>query len=289
MLRSLGRVAGAVFDKRKPEDLPTPFGKTQGQGSQSLRGIVLNWNERAAFAGRTLAASAEDQEPVFQLAVTVPKDPQEPRRPDLVLVVRMGGDRKAIEVGVLIDRLKLSFTSQLTHDITQLACAFVFDADTPGHYKQMSGDCVQFREQRFAADYVKELAGAASPQHATWTTALPFPLGLFVLHAGATRSGTLEHLVEPALQADPVWAPRMQAVEQILLAHEQPTDPVFDKDSADRAKARLTMAGQWRDPGSSLAQILRRGDPKSPPSVPDAVFASPDASALVQFLMSAPW
>lgn len=65
VLRSLGQVARARFDERKPEDLPTPFGKSPGQGGQSGRGLVLRWNERAV-AGRTVQASAEDNEPVFR-------------------------------------------------------------------------------------------------------------------------------------------------------------------------------------------------------------------------------
>jgi hypothetical protein len=288
VLRSLGRVAGAKFCKSKPEDLPTPFGKSPGQGSQSSRGLVLNWNERGTLSDRTLEASAEDHEPVFQSAAKVPPNPLQSGRPDLVFVVRMGGDRKATEIGMLLKRLEVSFTSGLTHEVARVACAFVFDADTPKHYDQQNGDCVRLREQRFATDYGEQLAGH-TPQHAAWTTTWSIPLGLFVLHAVATRGGTLEHVVEPPLHADPVWAPRIKAAEQLLQAHEQASDPVYDKSSADRVKARLTIAGQWRDPGSSLAQILRRGDPKKPPSVPDDVFASSDAAALVNFLMSVPW
>lgn len=287
VLRSLGQVVGAKFDERRPEDLPTPFGKAAGQGSQNPRGIVRSWNERVSFA-RTLAASAEDNEPVFQAVAKVAADPREPGRPGLVFIVRMGGDRKALEVSKLLKDFDVSFNSNLTHDVTQLACAFVFDADTPRHYQALTGDCVQLRELRFASDYASYLPGSG-PLHSSWVATSKFPIGLFVLHAITTRSGTLEHVVEPALQVDPDWQSRLQTAENALVAHEHPDDPIYDKHGAERAKARLTIAGQWRDPGSSLAQILRRGDHSRVPSVPDSVFTSSEATALVNFLMSAPW
>lgn len=177
VLRSLGQVARARFDERKPEDLPTPFGKSPGQGGQSGRGLVLRWNERAV-AGRTVQASAEDNEPVFQVVASIPTDPAQIGRPDLVFVVRMGGDRKAPEVMRLLRELRLSFTSELRHDVTRVACAFVFDADTPAHYQQTTGDCVELRERRFASDYAAELTGLTPPTHATWASDQAMPIGL---------------------------------------------------------------------------------------------------------------
>jgi len=286
VLRSLGQLAGAKFDVRKPEALPTPFGRSPGQGSQISRGMILEWNLRAV-SNRTFQQSAEDNEPVFQVAANVSPNPQEPGRPDIVFVVRMGGDRKADEVKKLLAQLRLTFTSSLNLDVKQIACAFIFDADTLEHYGQALGDCVELREQRFAADYGAALAVAA-PTHGRWTGAGAMPFGLFVLH-DTTRTGTLEHVVEPALRADAVWQAKLQAAEVLLGAHEQGGDPVYDKSGADRAKARLTIGGQWSEPGSSLAQILRRGDPNKTPTVPDAVFRSAEAVAIVRFLTSVPW
>jgi hypothetical protein len=291
VMRCLGQLEEYKYYEGNARALPTPF----GADAQTRDGLVLNWNQRIAPDTRTLPQSAEDYEPVFQVAAKLPQSGQASSKPDWVLVVRMGGDRKAGEVTRLLDQLKTIFAVPLRCAIKQIACAFVFDADTPAHYQQTTGDCVQLREQCFAESYRNALAGAMPPTHTGWTTrdtSIGFPLGLFVLHNGTTRCGTLEHLVEPALNEDPVWARRLQAAERLLddtllKDQEQNGDLVPEKES-DRQKARITIGGQWRKPGESLAQILRKGRDQVP-CVPDAVFRSSDAKALVDFLLSAPW
>lgn len=288
VLRSLGQSAKATFDKRKPEDLPTPFGKSSG-ALLPVAGLIPQWNLRAA-ARRTLQASAEDNEPVFQAAAVIPADSREPDRPDLAFIVRMGGDRKSNEVLSLLNTLRLTFTSNIRLDVERVACAFVFDADTPSHHGEESGDCVTLRERRFAVDYGSVLGGISPPQHGAWAASSPIPFGLFVLHdrAAPERTGTLESVLEPALMVDPVWGSRLSDAEALLKRHERPGDAVIQSPT-DRAKARLAIGGQWSEPGSSLAQILRKGEPKKLPAVPDAAFQSVEAVALAKFLMSIPW
>ncbi len=295
VLRCLGQRAQARFDTRKPQDFPTPFGATQGMGTQTPRSFVLSWNQRAVqnqqFNTRTITASAEDYEPVFQAAVTLPRDIQKPNRPEFILIVRMGGDRKGPEVCKLLDELTTGFTSGLRHTIREFACAFIFDADTPAHYQQTGGDCLQHRAQRFESDYQTHalFQNSTFPRHGQWEKTANFPFGLFVLHNPTTKSGTLEHVIEPALNMDGDWGPRLGDAERLLTNHQKPTHPIADPTGTDRAKARLTIAGQWDKPGSSLAEILRRGAPNSIPSVPDAIFNSSDADPLVNFLLNPTW
>lgn len=281
VLRSLGQLAGAKLDARRPADLPTPFGRGAGQATQTGRGLILQWHDRAPL-DRSLAASAEGHEPVFQAVASLPSG-------DLVFIVRMGGDRKSQEVSDLIHQLDLIFAPSLRHDVRRFALAFIFDADTPGHYQQMAGDCVCYREQRFAQDYAAHL-GTGSLQHASWMHVRGIPWGLFVLHDGTQRAGTLEALIEPPLQTPqhPQWQARLAAADLFLTTNQLPIDEVCTS-SSSRAKARLAIAGQFNHAGESLAQILRRGDPKKDPCVPDAVFNTGDARLLVDFLLAVRW
>lgn len=284
VLRSLGQLAAGVFDARKPADLPTPFGKSPGLGQQSHQGLILSWHARASLEDLALASSAEGHEPVFQAVAKLPARSGTDEL--MIFVVRMGGDRKHRETLKLIDSLQVTFGSGLQHDVKRLALAFVFDADTPTHYEQPGADGVASRESWFTSTY-QPLVGSGTARHGAWESARPCPWGLFVLHDAATRCGTLEDLVGPALRGSG-WEHRLNEADTYLQNHAVLNSDVLSK-ASERTKAQLTIAGQPFKPGDSLAQIIKRGAPKDAAVIPDAVFGSSAAQELVRFLTNIIW
>lgn len=303
VMRCLGQCAGAKYDDRMPVDYETPFGAK----GQFTHGFVTQWNARAEAQELRLAESAEGDQPVFQSVAVTPDV--------LYLIVRMGGDGQGSQVKIAeVQKLAYSLNRVLrvgSADIKKIALAFIYDADRPGHYPNSGGiDCVQERATAFANDFEalstflpigskqgdpnvpysllnKKVGG---PTHALWVQGTDFPIGLFVLHNPNTLQGTLEDHIEPALLLDPVWGNRLNGAEAYLTSLEVAGDDVKDSPS-ERAKARLTIAGQFNNAGESLGQLIRRGKPPkgTQPAMPDSVFQTPAAQALATFLTSAPW
>ena len=303
VMRCLGQCAGAKYDDRMPVNYETPFG-AKGQFTQSF---VIDWNTRAEAQELRLAESAEGDQPVFQ-SVAVAGDA-------LYLIVRMGGDGQGSVTKLAeVQRLAYSLNRVLrlgSADITKLALAFFYDADRPGHYHKPAGiDCVQERATTFAADFSQPAtflplgakqgaptktyalldAKVGGPTHASWVKGTDFQVGLFVFHDPTTRQGTLEDHIEPALRGDAVWKDRLDGAEAYLTSLEAAGDDVKDSPS-ERAKARLTIAGQFNNAGESLGQLIRRGKPPkgAQPTMPDSVFQTPAAQALATFLTKVTW
>ena len=303
VMRCLGQCAGANHDKRKPVDYESPFGRI----TPKHLGFVIEWNTRTDAQELRLAESAEGDQPVFQ-SVAVAGDV-------LFLIVRMGGDGQRSPVKITeIQRLAFSLIDPLTlpsNAIKQIALAFIYDADRPSHYPNFTGtDCVQERAATFVADFAPRAsfpsriinpnapvvqyslldAKVGGPSHASWVKGTNFPIGLFVFHDPSTLQGTLEDHIEPALRGDAVWKDRLDGAEAYLTSLESAGDDVKDSPS-ERAKARLTIAGQFNNAGESLGQLIRRGKPPkgTQPTIPDSVFQTPAAQALATFLTSAPW
>lgn len=250
VLRALGQNAGATLDSRKPAELPTPFGKSPGLGGESRHGLILNWHSRAPLE-QTLAESTEGHQPVFQVVATLPAAS---KHESMVLLVRMGGDRQPSKVIELIGRFKDAFGPELRreHTVSQVAFAFVFDADTPQHYGQSAGDGVTHREARFAADYAS-LLGNCKLTHGSWRLVEQIPWGLFVWHDASTRCGTLEDVVEPALRDDQGFRPRLVAADEYVSSQAQATDEVRCS-SAGLAKAEIWVSGD-RGMGKERASV----------------------------------
>lgn len=285
VLRALGQNAGAQLAKEKPALLPTPFGKSQQAGGQQDRSLILNWHARASLDDLTLAASSEGHEPVFQVVASIPA--RGSRAELKVFIVRMGGDRRCEPVWELIERLKEVFDPPLHYDIQKLAVAFVFDADTPEHFSQTTGDGLSHRLQWFKENF-GSLEGSVDAAHGKWQNASPFPWGLYVWHDVSTRNGTIENVLHPSLMAGE-WARKLNDAESYLATHADPTASVRTKE-ADKLKAQITIAGQLFRPGSSLAQVIRRGDPTEPAAMPTEIFSLPAATALSKFLVDdCPW
>lgn len=301
VMRCLGQCAGADQDKRKPEDYETPFG-----GGTTPPGFVIRWNTRTDVQELRLAESAEGDQPVFQ-SVAVAGGV-------LHLIVRMGGDgqrskAKIAEIQMLAFAL-VDVLSVGSYAIQQIALAFIYDADRPDHYPNAGTDCVHERATTFRNDFkdpstflpIGSKPGGPTvqysllnenvdgPTHASWVKGTDFPIGLFVFHDPNTLQGTLEDHIEPALRGDAVWKDRLDGAEAYLTSLEAAGDDVKDSPS-ERAKARLTIAGQFNNAGESLGQLIRRGKPPkgTQPTIPDSVFQTPAAQALATFLTSAPW
>ena len=286
--RCLGQHCGAQFDSRRPADFETPFGQMGGnQGG----GFIARWHARIAADDLRLAEGSEGKEPVFQAALRTTDT--------LFLIVRMGGDRKIVEVQKLIFALRDLFKPNPVGRVQELALAFLYDADNPSHYKGGSQDCVAEREALFlqdsgtlatfdalagqSAQYA--LLGTGTPTHAQWVQGTDFPVGLFVMHDPTTRQGTLESAIEPALQAQAPWDTRLVEAEKYLGANEVPTDKVVT-DPRARSKARITSAGQFNGLGESLAQLFK-GGPNA--LMPGSCFQGPAAVSLATFLQTVPW
>lgn len=264
--RSLGQVAGATWIDEPIGRLPSPFGPVPDPRDPN-RPIVASFIARR-YAGRALDGlqlryAGQPPPPAFDAMVQVGDT--------LYVLVRCGGDTAAPAAIDLLTDLASQVNPAFGTDVTDLAAAFLFDADAS----------VTDREASFAASYASLLAGGPAPRHGGWVQG-EFRCGLYVFADAATQRGTLEELLAPLVAQE--WSARWQAADQYLAAHARPTDPVSVK-PAERLKAQITVTGQFRTPGDPMTTILsdrRLG-------LPAGHFGGPASQALVTFLQGVPW
>lgn len=268
--RSLGAVAQAQWLGQPISDLPSPFGPRHDPTNphnpivksfiaERIRGRVLD--------GLKLMDAAHPQPPSFQVLLHLPAD-------NIVYaLLRSGGDDAANSTVNLIS----DFLTQLPLgvDITEVAAAFLFDADAQG---------VAAREASFATDHQLLFGGIAAPKHANWVkcaiNGTTVPTGLYVLHDATTGKGTLEAIISPMMATE--WPQRWSEAGTYLTTYQSNSDPVATK-PAEALKAQICITGQFRFPGDPMTQVLRRK------GLPPHHFNGSHSHDLVDFLRKVPW
>lgn len=254
--RSLAVVAGARLRTEPIKSLPSPFGP--GAASKSV--ISLHYASRALDTV-SLRAAAHSAPPTFEALLELDGT--------LFCLINCHGDGAAATAMKLLSDIE----SQLPFgvDVTDLAAAFLFDADAQG---------LGPRTARFAADHGPLLRPGVAPAHATWVRGTTVPVGLYVFHDQATQTGTLEDILSPMVGAE--WPARWQAAGSYVSMHALPGDPVL-RTTAEQLKAQICITGQFLFPGDPMTQVLGRD------GLPRSHFNGVDSQALVSFLLSAPW
>lgn len=268
--RSLGAVAKAEWLGQPISDLPSPFGPRHDPSKPQnpiVRSFIAERIRGRVLDGLRLMDAAHPQTPSFQAFLHVPSH-------DIVYaLLKSGSDNAATAAVTLIE----DFLTQLQFgvDITEVAAAFLFDADTAG---------VEGREATFEADHRALLAGTTGPNHGCWSigavNGTSLPTGLFVFHDPTHRTGTLEDIIAPMVSME--WPDRWSGAGNYLTTHQDPGDPVAT-DSTEAVKARVCITGQFRFPGDPMTQVIRRG------GLSDHHFQGATSQALADFLLRVPW
>lgn len=272
--RSLGAVAGCSWVGTKIKDLPSPFGVTPGV-PPALRPRMQSFIVER-YSGRTLGdemlrGAQHPPAPAFQSVV-------HHRSSDtLYVMLRMGTDsahKEVIQMLTLLEQTMVNGAGVL--DVTELACAFLFDADAAG---------LNARETSFKADYGAWFPNLAQVAHGTWDKGTRGPVGLYVFHDPnhQDKAGTLEEHLAPLVQAH--WPHRWQDAHTFLQSHGD-GEPVSQK-PAERLKAAITLAGQPTYPGDPMSVVIDRD--KHNRGLPATSFTGHESQALVTFLQSVPW
>lgn len=157
--------------------------------------------------------------------------------------------------------------------VSQYAAAFVFDANDIGVACTLKG---------FRDNYSGHFKDLSDLEHATWTTSGRMLVGCFVFcKDGGETTGTLEDHLGPMAEA--AWPKRYSEAQRFIAGNSKNDDAVC-RTSAERTKAIITVAGQFRQPGDPLSAIIGRH------GLPQQQFEkSPLSKALAEFLTSVPW
>jgi hypothetical protein len=262
--RSLGRVIGAQWVGSPIGELPSPLGPVRDPANPKhpkVQSVIAS-----RYAGRVLdelklQAAAHAPIPTFESVVR--------HRDTLYVLVRCQGDSSAEAAIQLVNDFTAVLDPAFGTDITELAAAFLFDADAN----------LALREGAFAVKYAPLLGGSPAPAHATWVKGA-LPVGLYVFHDTTTKQGTLEDLLAPLVAAE--WNGRWQAADSYLTTHAIPTDPMMKK-PVERIKAQINITGQFVCPGDPMTQVIGRN------GLPEHHFAGVESKSLVSFLQGVPW
>jgi hypothetical protein len=268
--RSLGAIAGVQWLGQPITDLPSPFGPRHDPSNPHnpiVKSFIIERIRGRVLDGLKLMDTTYPHPPSFQALLRLPAD-------DVVFaILRSGGDDAAESAITLIADLLTQLP--LGVDVTEIAAAFLFDADAHG---------VTAREAAFEADHQLLLGGIPGPKHASWVkgtiNGTSIPVGLFVFHDPANGKGTLEDIIAPMVASQ--WPPRWLQAGTYLTTHQDPTDPVATK-PAETLKAQICITGQFRFPGDPMTQVLRRE------GLPANHFQGQHSQALVTFLRSVSW
>lgn len=268
--RSLGALAGAQWLNQPISDLPSPFGPRHDPSKPHapiVKSFIAERIRGRVIDGLKLMDAVHPPPPSFQALLHLPADNV------VYALLKCGGDDAATATVALIEDL----TTQLQFgvDVTEIAAAFLLDADADG---------VAARETSFAADHTALLGGVAGPTHNSWVkgnlAGATVPSGLFVFHDPSTGTGTLEDVIAPMVSTE--WPDRWSDAGNYLTAHQAPSDPVSRK-PAESLKAQVCITGQFRFPGDPMTQVLRRD------GLPGHHFRGAESQSLVDFLRAVPW
>lgn len=263
--RSLGGVASAAWVGKPIKELPSPLGPIPDPANPR------NPKQKSLIAERYAARSLEDL--TLQAAAHAPPPAFEAVLRDGTahyVLIRCHGDAAAASATQLLNDVTSVINPAFGTDITEIAAAFLFDADA----------AVAAREETFAASYQPILGGASGPKHGAWVIGKDFPVGLFVFHDATTQQGTLEDLLAPLVEKE--WTTRWQAASTYLTSHQLAGDAV-SRTPAERAKAQISITGQFVVPGDPMSEVIGRN------GLPAVHFQGPDSQALVTFLQGVPW
>lgn len=259
--RSLGACANCVRMERPIGKLPSPF----GADDTSRRGLI---------AQRLQGISVED----LALRDKYPPTPQfqtvleESQQRLMFLLIQMGSKWNENRVIPLVRGVDELMHAHDEYEVSEHAVAFLFDANDVG----VSATVSTFRDKY--ASYYGDLSGIA-PGH--WMTTAKTPVGLYVLHADSSESGTLENHVAPMVES--AWPDRYAAATEYIDRNSGRDDAV-SRSEANRLKAVITSAGQFDHPSRPMTTILAHN------GLPDGVYRSSSAANdLASFLLSTPW
>lgn len=191
-----------------------------------------------------------------------------------VLVRMQGKDQRRAALELLQDlELTMEESPPQTFAVSQYATAFVFDANDIGVACTLKG---------FRDNYSGHFKDLADLEHSTWTTSSRMLVGCFVFFRdGRATTGTLEDHLGPMAEA--AWPERYGEAQRFIDGNAKNDDTVCGN-SAERTKAVITVAGQFRQPGDPLSEIIGRH------GLPQQQFEkSPLSKALADFLTSVPW
>lgn len=194
----------------------------------------------------------------------------------IFVLVRMQGKdqhRAALELLRDLDLTMGEKGPPQTFAVSQYATAFVFDANDTGVACTLKG---------FRDDYSCHFEDLPALEHGTWTTSGHMLVGCFVFFKdGGETTGTLEDHLGPMAEA--AWPERYGEARRFIAGNAKNDDAVC-RSSAERTKAVITVAGQFRQPGDPLSEIIGRH------GLPQQQFEkSPLSKALADFLTSVPW
>ena len=257
--RSL-RALGGYDDVKEPiGKLPSPFGADK----TTPRGLVAT-----RFDHQDIEEFRLDNEypPTPKYDSFVGKDSSD----TMFVLLRAGGKDAAKQVIDLLGDLDVAF-DVAQYDVTEYAVAFLYDADAEGLTSTL---------EKFRQNYGAHLGDLSRAEHAKWIATAMVPVGVFVFHNVATRTGTLEDHLAPMVES---WTPDKYAGAKAFVEDNTRQGDAASHDQARRLKAIFTVTGQFGHPGASLSVILRKG-------LPDDKFSTSQASqALVAFLEGVPW
>ena len=261
--RSLHALGGYNDVKKPIGKLPTPFGA----------------NDKTV--GRGLIAARFDQQDIeeFRLDNEYPPTPKydsfigRESSDAMFVLIRAGGKYATKQVIDLLRDLAVAFdVAQVAqYDVTEYAVAVLYDADAEGLTASL---------EKFRQNYGAHLGDLSRAEHAKWIATATVPVGVFVFHNVATRTGTLEDHLAPMVES---WTPDRYAGAKAFIDDNKRPDDTASRDQAKRLKAIFTVTGQFGHPGTSLSVILRDGLPH------ERFLTSPASRALVEFLEGVPW
>lgn len=254
---------GGYDDMKKPiGKLPSPFGGS----TTSTRGLIATRLEQQDIEDFKLE---NEYPPTPKYDSLVGRDSSD----TMFVLLRAGGKDAAEQVIDLLRDLAVAFdVAQVAqYDVTEYAVAFLYDADAEGLTASL---------EKFWQNYGAHLGDLSRAEHAKWIATATVPVGVFVFHNVATRTGTLEDHLAPMVES---WTPDRYAGAKVFIEDNTRQGDAASHDQARRLKAIFTVTGQFGHPGASLSVILRKG-------LPDDKFSTSQASqALVAFLEGVPW
>lgn len=269
--RSLGAIANGEWVGSPIGELPSPLGPVLDPANPNrpkVRSLIAQRYSARTLDDLHLEAAAHAPPPSFKAIVKVTGT----RIDTLFTLIRCQGDGAASSAISLLQEFKSLLLPGLQMDITEVAAAFLFDADNLG---------IAGRETKFASDHATILQGSNQPQHGGWVQGRDYPVGLYVFHDPATRTGTLEDVLAPMVETQ--WKPRWDDAGSYLSNHASNNDPVA-RNAAERLKAQINIVGQFRCPGDPMTQIIRKKR-----GLPPTHFKGSASQSLVDFLINIPW
>ena len=271
--RSLGAHGNCSWVGGQPiSELPSPFGRSKNNSGQTVRkGLIEGLFEHSANV--TLQAAAHSPLPCFDAAVAnTAKD-------TMFFLVRTSGKTNCDPVLKFLTSLDLTLNTPkitnelgMSHDVSQYAAAFLYDADDEG---------VASTLQAFRDRYTEHFGDLSALQHGQWLQGNTAPVGCFVFHGSDQQpTGTIEDHLAP--MAEQSWPDRYAAAQALIDDGRHDSDQV-SRSNAERLKAIITVAGQFNHPGDPLSVIIGRN------GMPQEQFEACAVSReLALFLLKAP-